>query len=78
MLEKWLGGRPAKFYFVAAIVVFVGAAIIQAACGSCMFSSSYSSTSLVQDLLINVTFWPGWLLTAVLILAGVGKLMAKE
>lgn len=79
MSEKTpLAGLSAGALFGGAVAVFIVASIIQAACGSSMFSSSYASTSLVQDLLINVTFLPGWLLTAALALAGVKKLMTKE
>lgn len=63
---------------VAGVAVFVVCAIIQAACGSSMFSTSYSdSGSTLKELLINVTFWPGWMLTVALVLGGVLRL-AKD
>ena len=59
----------------AAVGVFILCCIIQAACGSSMFSTSYPATdSTMKDLLINVTFWPGWLMTAALAIKGVAAL----
>jgi hypothetical protein len=56
-----------------AAAVFVVCALAQSAAGSSMFSSSYpADDSLIQSLLANVTFYPGWLAT--LALGGYGAL----
>ena len=70
--------RKGGLLIAAGIAVFIVASIIQAVLGSSMFSSSYTSTGLVQDLLINVTFWPGWLLTIALIIAGARLLVTGK
>ena len=63
----------------AALAVFIVCALIQAACGSNMFSSSYSpSTGVVKTLLVNLTFYPGWLLTGALALFGLKMLVTGE
>jgi hypothetical protein len=63
----------------AAVVVFIICAVVQGACGSSMFSSSYSSsTGAIQSLLVNLTFYPGWLLTGVLALGGIAKTLTGE
>ena len=41
-----------------------------------MFSQTYTQPdSDVLDILMNVTFWPGWLMTGALALGGAGKLL---
>ena len=62
----------------AAVVVFIICCIIQAACGSSMFSSSYADTGLIKGLLINVTFYPGWLLTGALAVGGIKSLVTGK
>lgn len=57
--------------------VFILCSIIQGMGGSSMFSTTYSEPdNLVVDLLINLTFYPGWLMTVALISAGVAQLAA--
>ncbi len=57
--------------FVAgAVVVFVICSVVQAAGDSSMFSTTYAEPdSAFLDLAMNMTFWPGWLVTAALLLA---------
>lgn len=63
----------------AAVVVFIICSVIQAACGSSMFSNTYSSsTGLIKTLLLNVTFYPGWGLTALLGLGGILKTLTGD
>ena len=58
------------------IAVFVVSWIIQAAMGdSTMFSMSYVDKGLIQGLLVNLTFWPGWLFTVILIGSGAMELI---
>lgn len=64
---------------VAAGAVFVVASIVQAIGGSSMFSTTYAEPdSFVLDLIMNLTFWPGWILTAALLVGGTRTLIAKE
>ncbi|WP_406832830.1 hypothetical protein ABEG17_08410 [Pedococcus sp. KACC 23699] len=63
----------------AAAAVFIVCCIVQAACGSSMFSTSYADPgSVVKDLLLNVTFWPGWAITVGLALRGVLEMVADK
>jgi len=57
-------------WIVAGVAVFVVCCIIQGACGSSMFSGSYYSNGWVSDILINLTFWPGWIASIGLVLMG--------
>lgn len=50
----------------AAAGVFIVCSLVQGAFGSSMFSSQYSDPGLVGGLLINLTYWPGWLATTFL------------
>lgn len=60
----------ATAYAVGAVVVFIVCSIVQAAGGSSMFSASYSEPdSALLDIAMNITFWPGWLVTAGMLLA---------
>ncbi len=64
---------------VGAVVVFVVCSIIQVAGGSSMFDPSYDpSTGFVLGLLVNLTFYPGWLLTAGLVVSGVKELANRS
>jgi hypothetical protein len=64
---------------VAGIGVFIIAWIIQATMGdSSMFSMEYRSGTLFQDLLVNMTFWPGWVFTIGLIGSGVLEVFEVE
>ena len=56
----------------AAAALFGVCSAVQGAYGSSMLAASYSDPGLLGELLINVTFWPGWLGTVVL--AGSGAL----
>lgn len=56
----------------AAAALFGLCSLVQSAYGSSMFDSSYSDPGFVGGLLINLTFWPGWLGT--IVLAGLGVL----
>ncbi len=61
----------------ASLAVFVVCSLIQSWCGSSMFDSTYpSSLGFFQDLLVNLTFYPGWILTGVLGVLGVMSLYA--
>jgi hypothetical protein len=65
---------PSKGFpmLVAGIVVFVVCSIIQGIFGSSMFDRSYSPSQagIVGAILLNITFWPGWLLTIGCLLGG--------
>jgi hypothetical protein len=64
---------------LAGVAVFVVCSIVQAAGGSSMFSRSYlSSHDFVMDLLMNITWWPGWVLTVGLIVSGVRQLITRS
>lgn len=66
--------RPAALG-AGAVGVFVVCSIIQAAGGSSMFSQDYyPPDSVLLDFAMNMTFWPGWLLTGALLLAAGGAL----
>lgn len=56
----------------AAAALFGLCSAVQSAYGSSMFDSSYVDPGFVGGLLINLTFWPGWVGTVVL--AGLGVL----
>ena len=56
---------------VAAIAVFIVCSIIQAAGGSSMFSGNYYHSGVGVDILVNLTFIPGWIVTGFLLLRGI-------
>lgn len=67
-------GGPAKI--MAGIAVFIVSWIIQASLGdSSMFSMSYVDRGFLQGLLVNVTFWPGWVVTIGFIGSGIIDLL---
>ncbi len=74
------GGRAiGAVLLVGAVVVFIVCSVVQAAGDSSMFSASYvEPDSAVLDLLMQVTFWPGWILTAALAFGGVRKLLTGD
>jgi hypothetical protein len=57
---------------VGGVGLFVLCSVIQASWGqSSMFSASYvRPESGFQDLMITMTFYPGWVMTAVLVITG--------
>jgi hypothetical protein len=61
------------------IGVFVVCSIIQTVFGSSMFSGSYyiDSAGIIGALLINLTFYPGWLVTIFSIIGGIGAMFKK-
>ena len=64
---------------VGGIAVFIACWIVQATMGdSSMFSMSYVNRGTLQGLLVNVTFWPGWILTGALIVAGIQELREAD
>ncbi len=66
-------------YVAAGIAVFIVCVIIQAASGSSMFSTSYpADVSAVQDILINVTFYPGWIAAIGLVVTGVRSMVTSS
>lgn len=70
------GKNKSYAYIAGGIAVFIVCSIIQATGGSSMFSNSYMPPdSAFLDLLLNVTFWPGWILTVGLIVQGVKDLL---
>ena len=71
-------GRGTGLALVAAAFgVFIVCSLIQAAGGSSMFSASYADPdNFLLGLLMNVTFYPGWLLTGALTLGGLGLMVS--
>lgn len=64
---------------VGAVVVFVIASFCQSLVGSSMFSMSYyRPDNFLFDLLANLTFYPGWLLTAILVGVGIVGLVSAR
>lgn len=64
---------------VAGVAVFIICSIIQGAGGSSMFASTYyPPDSVVLDALMNITFYPGWIGTAALIIAGISSLVKSS
>lgn len=59
-------------YVGAALGVFLVCSLVQAMAGSSMFAGSFEATNPVMEFLVQITFWPGWLLT--IFLAGTGIL----
>lgn len=55
-----------------AAAVFIICSLVQAAGGSSMFSSEYyPPDSALLDLAMNLTFWPGWLISLALVASAV-------
>lgn len=60
----------AAAYAAGAVIVFIVCSVVQATGDSSMFSNSYAEPdSALLDIAMNITFWPGWLATAGLLLA---------
>ena len=67
---KWVG---------AAVAVFVLCSIIQAMGDSDMFSTSYyEPDSPILDLLMNLTFFPGWFATVAFAFKGISTLLGPD
>jgi hypothetical protein len=61
------------------IAVFVVCSIIQGAGGTSMFSQSFESTdNAFMDLLLQITWWPGWIASIGLIVIGVRTLVQSR
>jgi hypothetical protein len=61
------------------VAVFIVSWIVQATMGdSSMFSVSYVDRGFVSGLLVNITFWPGWIFTVGLIGSGVVELLDPD
>lgn len=58
--------------------VFIVCSIVQAIGGASMFSMTYSQHGWLLDLLVNITFWPGWVCTALLLVGGIVALRAAD
>lgn len=57
-------------YLAAAAALFLVCSLIQAYGGSTMFNTRYRDQGFLKGLLVNLTFYPGWIGT--LLLAGAG------
>jgi len=60
----------------AGVVVFIVCSLVQGAFGSSMFSNRYRDPGVVGAILINLTFFPGWIATIVLAAFGAFGLWA--
>lgn len=57
---------------VLGVAIFLVCSIIQATNGTSMFDSTYSSpVGTGSDILINATWWPGWVASIVCVLRGI-------
>jgi hypothetical protein len=64
---------------VGGIAVFIVCSVIQGAVGSSMFSQSYvPPDNAFMELLLNLTWWPGWVVTLGLIIGGVRQLVQSK
>lgn len=64
---------------LAGIGVFIFCSIIQAAGGSHMFTRSYiPPDNGLLDFLMNITWWPGWIITGGLIVGGIRALIQSK
>lgn len=73
----WEERAMGVIFLVGAAGVLAVCGLIQGACGSSMFSRTYSSSlGPVQTIVVNLTFYPGWLATVVLALIGLRLLIA--
>lgn len=63
----------------AGIAVFAGCSIAQSAGGSSMFETTFEDPdSLGMEILMQVTWWPGWILTVILIGSGIVGLLSGQ
>ncbi|MDR3107273.1 MAG: hypothetical protein LBU05_03620 [Bifidobacteriaceae bacterium] len=64
---------------IGGVIVFMICSIIQNAGDSSMFSLTFHrQDSTLLNLLLKFTWWPGWILTVVLIVTGVKILMSSQ
>lgn len=71
--------KSAALGFGGGIAVFILCSIVQAVGGSSMFQTEYyKPDNLLLDIAMNVTFYPGWGITILLLLKGVGALLSKD
>jgi hypothetical protein len=58
--------------------IFIIASIIQGIGGSSMFSLTYHQPdSVILNILMKISFWPGWILSVLLILGGIVYMSSK-
>jgi len=62
----------------AAIAFFVVCSLIQHAYGSGMFALTFTDAGFIGNVLLQVTFWPGWLATCGLGGLGLMSLLAAS
>lgn len=71
--------RKGALLISSSMAVFIVCSVIQGVAGSSMFSSSYrADINAILDFLVNVTFYPGWIATALLLLYGVLTLLPEH
>lgn len=64
---------------VGGVAVFVVCWIVQVTMGdSSMFSMTYADRGFLQGILVNATFWPGWILTGAFIGGGIVDLVDAD
>ena len=64
---------------MGAALVFGVASFLQAVFGdSSMFDESYARNGLISDLIINITFYPGWVITVGLSFMGIVALFGNK
>jgi hypothetical protein len=80
VMEKAPNRKRGITFIVLGIVVFVICSIVQAIGGSNMFTDRYyPPDNLILDLLMQITWWPGWLATiGCLLYGGSQALFAKK
>jgi uncharacterized membrane protein len=62
----------ALILIVAGFAVFGIASLLQAWAGSHMFEYEYTATgNALTDTIASVTWWPGWILSVLLVLGGI-------
>ena len=65
-------------WLASAAAVFAVASIVQAAGGSSMFSTTYPDRGFFMSLLMNATFWPGWLGMALCVIFAAQRLFSED
>jgi hypothetical protein len=78
-IDSGTGRAKGLLILGAAAAVFVICSIVQAMGDSNMFSTSYAvPDSAIVELLMNVTFYPGWILTVSLAALGIKTLVTGD